>query len=34
MMLVCYGQDIGESWQWSGQGFMPVDVSMRHSSSV
>ncbi len=27
MMLVCYGQDIGESWQWSGQGFMPVDVS-------
>lgn len=27
MVLVCYGQDIGESWQWSGQGFVPVDVS-------
>ena len=27
MMLVCYGQDIGESWQWSGSGFVPVDVS-------
>jgi len=27
IVLAAYGQDIGESWQWSGQGFMPVDVS-------
>jgi hypothetical protein len=27
MVLACYGQDIGESWQWSGQGFMAVDVT-------
>jgi hypothetical protein len=27
MMLAGYMQDIGESWQWSGSGFVPVDVS-------
>ncbi|MBM4193734.1 MAG: DUF4159 domain-containing protein [Gemmatimonadetes bacterium] len=27
MMLVCYGRDIGEAWQWSGSGFVPVDES-------
>jgi hypothetical protein len=27
IVLAAYGQDIGESWQWSGQGFVPVDVS-------
>lgn len=27
IVLACYGQDIGESWQWSGMGFVPVDVS-------
>jgi hypothetical protein len=27
MVLVGYAQDIGESWQWSGRGFEPVEVS-------
>ena len=27
IVLACYGQDVGESWQWSGMGFTPVDVS-------
>ena len=27
IVLACYGQDIGENWQWSGSGFVPVDVS-------
>lgn len=27
MVLAGYMQDIGESWQWSGSGFVPVDVS-------
>ena len=27
IVLACYGHDVGESWQWSGQGFEPVDVS-------
>jgi len=27
IVLAGYGQDVGESWQWSGQGFVPVDVS-------
>jgi hypothetical protein len=25
--LACYGHDVGESWQWSGQGWMAVDVT-------
>jgi len=27
IVLAAYGQDIGENWQWSGSGFVPVDVS-------
>ncbi|MDA1080708.1 MAG: DUF4159 domain-containing protein [Gemmatimonadetes bacterium] len=27
IVLAAYGQDIGENWQWSGAGFVPVDVS-------
>lgn len=26
MLIANYNNDVGESWQWSGQGFMPVDV--------
>jgi hypothetical protein len=25
--IVNYSQDVGDAWQWSGTGFMPVDVS-------
>ena len=26
-MIVNYSQDVGDAWQWSGSGFMPIDVS-------
>lgn len=27
LVLAAYGWDIGDSWEWSGRGFMPVDVT-------
>jgi hypothetical protein len=27
MVIANYNQDVGESWQWSGSGWMPVDVT-------
>jgi hypothetical protein len=27
IVLVAYGWDIGDDWEWSGTGFMPMDVS-------
>lgn len=27
LVIVNYAQDVGDAWQWSGTGFMPVDVS-------
>lgn len=27
VMIADYSQDVGDAWQWSGTGFMPIDVS-------
>ena len=27
LVIADYSQDVGDAWQWSGTGFMPIDVS-------